>query len=97
MEGGTLSQKHKTETKPQAELEQLKKKLRIGSADPERHAVNDSVSLMRLKTLAQKLLPEDSVLRRLVMGEADEMPFAEWTGKVDIYARLLDDETKGLD
>lgn len=53
----------------------------------------DLVDTKDLKVLARKMLPEDSPLRRLILSEKDTMPYSEWLGKMEIFGRLLDQET----
>ena len=54
------------------------------------------VDTTRLKELARKVLPLDSALRKLIEGEKDKVLYSEWLGKVDVYRRLMIEETKRL-
>jgi hypothetical protein len=47
-----------------------------------------------LKLLARTRLPSDSKLRMLIEAERDEVPFSEWLAKMELYCRLLDEETR---
>lgn len=53
----------------------------------------DNVDMTPLKTLAKKL-PTKSQLRKLIEGEKDMVPYEAWLGKMDIFARLLSEETR---
>ncbi|MGD0329794.1 MAG: hypothetical protein ABSB40_05005 [Nitrososphaeria archaeon] len=50
---------------------------------------NDKVSLIELKSLANRMLPRDSVLRTLLSSEPDFLPRSEAMIKIEIYVRLL--------
>ena len=54
------------------------------------------MNLTNLKSLARNTLPPDSKLRMLIEFERDTMPLSEWQAKMEIYDRLLEEETKCL-
>jgi hypothetical protein len=54
------------------------------------------VDMSNLKRLARNILPTDSKLRMLIESEKETIPYGEWLIKMEIYERLLDDETKYL-
>lgn len=49
----------------------------------------EKMSFVELKRLARDLLPEKSVLRHLILSEADEAPKLEGLGKLTVYVKLL--------
>lgn len=53
-----------------------------------------TVSFIEIKKRALERLPEDSVLRRMVLGERDYVPELEAMYKIGMYARLLHEETR---
>ena len=50
------------------------------------------VSLSKLKDAARKLLPADSITRRVIAAEPDTLPLAEALSKFEIFDRLLIEE-----
>jgi hypothetical protein len=57
---------------------------------------SDEVSLIELKNLAQRMLPRNSLLRILILSEEDYLPRAEARAKVEVFAKLLYEEVRGL-
>ena len=58
---------------------------------------NDSlVSLVELKILTQRMLPRNSFLRTLILSEQDYLPRVEARAKVEVFAKLLYEEVRGL-
>ncbi|MCS4538988.1 MAG: hypothetical protein HYY67_09045 [Thaumarchaeota archaeon] len=55
----------------------------MASRDPRR------INIRPLKELATKILPKDSVLREIILGDKDELGAEEYIAKVDIWLRLL--------
>ena len=54
-----------------------------------------SVSIVELKNLARTLLPSTSVLRDLILSEADSLPAESAAVKAQVYSRLLYRELQG--
>jgi len=53
------------------------------------------VSMIELKNLARRLLPQSSTLRMLILCEPDYMPKTELLPKLDIFVKLLHREIGG--
>lgn len=53
---------------------------------------NDKVSLIELKSLAQKMLTMGSIFLMLILSETDFLPRREAIAKVELYVRLLYEE-----
>ncbi|MGD0330306.1 MAG: hypothetical protein ABSB40_07670 [Nitrososphaeria archaeon] len=53
---------------------------------------NDKVSLIELKSLAQKMLTMGSIFLILILSEPDFLPRREAIAKVELYVRLLYEE-----
>ena len=54
--------------------------------------LGESVSLVKLKDLARRLLPPSSTTRSLILAEKDMLPAQEALAKFEIYDRLLSSE-----
>jgi hypothetical protein len=52
------------------------------------------VSFIEIKKRALERFPEDSVFRRLVLAERDYVPELEAVTKIEMYGRLLHEETR---
>ena len=50
------------------------------------------VSLSKLKDAARKLLPTDSIVRRVITAEPDTLPLAEAVSKFKVFDSLLVEE-----
>ena len=50
------------------------------------------VSLSKLKDAARKLLPADSIARRVIAAEPDALPLAEALSKFKVFDSLLIEE-----
>ena len=50
------------------------------------------VSLLRLKDVARKLLPADSITRNVIIAEPDTLPLAEAIAKFKVFDSLLLEE-----
>lgn len=48
--------------------------------------------LRKLKSTVQKLLPQTSMLRNLILGEPDFIPRSEALVKIPMFAKMLDAE-----
>ena len=55
---------------------------------------NYKVSLIGLKSQAEKILPRNSIRRTLILTEPDYLPRAEAIAKVEVYVLLLYEEFK---
>ena len=55
---------------------------------------NNMVSLLKLKDVARRLLPADSIARRVIMAESDTLPLAEALAKFKVFDRLLVEELR---
>ncbi len=55
---------------------------------------NDLLDLRKLKSVAEKLLPPSSLLRKIIMSEPDYIPRSEGRVKLPLFARMLDEELK---
>lgn len=51
------------------------------------------VDMTGLKELARKRLGEASMLRKLIEREKDSINYDEWLSKMEVYGRLLEEET----
>ncbi|MDG6925731.1 MAG: hypothetical protein JRN09_04195 [Nitrososphaerota archaeon] len=51
------------------------------------------VDIRPLKTLSTKLLPPESMLRRVLLGEADAMPASDYASKLGTWLAILREET----
>jgi hypothetical protein len=47
------------------------------------------VSFVELKSLAKKLLPQNSTLRMLILSEPDYLPKEAGLAKLEIFSKLL--------
>lgn len=50
------------------------------------------VSLLKLKDVARRLLPADSIARRVITAEPDTLPLAEALSKFKVFDSLLIEE-----
>ena len=51
-----------------------------------------SVSFAELKSIARKLLPKSSMVRRLILAESDFVPRESAVAKMEIFSRMLREE-----
>lgn len=52
------------------------------------------LDMRKLKSLAEKLLPQSSLLRKIIMSEPDYIPRSEGLVKLPLFARMLHEELK---
>lgn len=50
---------------------------------------SQKVSISKLKKMAVEMLPTDSVVRKLILSEPDELERSELMVKIEIYSKLL--------
>ena len=53
-------------------------------------------SFVEVKDAARDILPSDSMLRKLILEENDELPTEEGLPKCELFVKLLYDEVKRL-
>ena len=53
---------------------------------------NAVVSLAELKRIAKRLMPADSMLRKLILSEPDIIPREKAIVKIEMYSRMLCEE-----
>ena len=56
----------------------------------------ESVSLLKLKDATRRLLPADSIARRVITAEPDTLPLAEALSKFKVFDRLLVEELRAV-
>jgi hypothetical protein len=52
------------------------------------------LDLRKLKSVAEKLLPSSSLLRKIIVIEPDYIPRSEGLVKIPWFAKMLDEELK---
>lgn len=68
----------------------------MGTTHSSRSEIQDSalLDMRKLKSLAEKLLPPTSMLRNLILGEADYILRSEGLVKLPMFAKMLDAELR---